>query len=111
MPKILAGIAFFAFGNIFGPADANYISAFISAFGTEVYYIIGDFYHIKVMLYHEHTIPTVAEPVDYLNKLLYISYVQSCCRLVEHIECAPRIAPRQLGCKLYSLSFSTGKRR
>ena len=93
--QIVYGSESYAGGcNLFGGARCDYLSSFASAFGTHVYYVVGEFYYIEVMLYYYHSIPLVYQAIDYIHQHSDVLEVQSGGGLIEQIESLSCIAFR-----------------
>lgn len=57
--QIFSCDALFTLGYFLGRSAANKVSTFVSAFRSEVYYIVGTLYQVHVVFYHNHAMAFV----------------------------------------------------
>ena len=86
--KILSCIGFFHLRDFFRCSFGNYISAPVAALRSEVDNVVSLFYDIQIVFNNDYRVAFVDKSVQYVQQLLNIGKMKSCCRLVEDVESA-----------------------
>src|SRR5699024_8734243 len=109
--KVLPCMAFVHFGNLFGRAGTNNLSAGKAAFRTNVNNMVSAFNDIQVVFDDDDRMAAVDQLFERIQQLSYILEMQSGSGLIEEIErmIAGRLA-QEFG-QLYPLCLSSGKGR
>ena len=67
-----AGMALFYLNKFLGGAFKQNATAAAAAFWSKVYYVVGYFYYIHVVLNNKHRIAAVHQFVQHIKQVLYV---------------------------------------
>lgn len=97
----------FACGDVCRCSDGDYLATRITSFGTYVDDVVGNLYHIEIMLDDDDGIALVRQFVQYAEQQPYVLEMQACRRLVQDIQRASRVAFGEFGRQFYTLALAT----
>ena len=92
--------------NLVWCARSYYLATARATLGTYIYDVVGNLYHVEVMLNHNGCISSIHKLVYHAQQLANILKVQTRSWLVKDVECVSCVALRELGSQLYSLALS-----
>ncbi len=98
-------MAHLAMHHVFRRSRCNNLSACLATLRPKIDDIVGTLDDIEIVLNYEHSVAKIDEPLQHVQKVLYIFEVESGCRLVEDVECLACLALAQFFCKLDALRF------
>ena len=107
LPQALSGMAVVLQDELFGCAGKDYLSAFLSAFRSEVDDIIGSHDDGGVMFDNDDGVASVNEGVDSFEQHFDVVKMQTCCRLVEDEECCFLLFLSEEVCEFDSLALTS----
>ena len=81
--QIFSCDALFTFGHLLRCSAAYEVSSAVSTFRTKVDDVVGTFYQIHVVFYHNQTMAFFNERIESLEQFFYVVEVQTGGRLVE----------------------------
>lgn len=85
MAQVLAGVAATKACNLRRCALANQSSAHGPTLGPYVYYMVGHFNHIHIVLYNKHRIALVGQAIEHFEQHTYIFKVKPRGWFVEYV--------------------------
>ena len=94
---------------MFGRAAGEELSALFTSLGAHVDDIVGGLDDVEVVLDDDDRVALVNQAVEHGKEDAYVFEMQPRGRLVEDVECASRVAPRQFGGELDALALASGE--
>ena len=74
------------FCDLFWCAGGDDCAALVSAFRSQVDYVVGDLYNIQVVFDYDDGVARIDESLQDINELLHVVAVKPCGRLVKYIK-------------------------
>jgi len=84
--QVVPGVGGLAGGHFFGCAGNDQRAAAVATLRAEVYYVVGGFYHVEVMLDYHHCVAVGYEPAEGIHQHVDVVEMQAGGRLVEYEE-------------------------
>src|SRR5659263_215083 len=97
-------------GHLLRRSLGNDPAPVIPAFRATVNYMVGNFYHIKIVLDNHNAIACINKPGKHINKLLDIRKMKPCRGFIQYIKRPSRASFTEFRGKLDALRFPPGKR-
>lgn len=100
-------MALFYFEDFFSWSRKDQIPSFIPSLLTDVDDGVGIGDDVEIMFDDEDAIPLFYQFIEDIEELLDIREVETCCRLIEDIECLPCRPFGEIKCELDTLRLSS----
>src|SRR6202035_3170883 len=84
--EVLAGVAGFDFGDVFGGAGGDDVAAAGAAVGAEVDNPVGGFDDVEVVLDDDDGVPAVDQPAQHPEQFADVLEMQPGGRLIQHVD-------------------------
>ena len=98
-------------GDVFGRAGSNDVAAVLARLRPKVDHPVGGLDNVQIVLDDHHRVAEVYQAVEHVEQLGQVVEVQPRRRLVQQIERAPGVGPREFGGQLHALGLAPGEGR